>query len=112
MKQELGGITSDFNGLLPGILEDTENLNPVGLFTALAADSTPTCECYTCPSGSGTESRFLNTTLSPDYDPAICTQETDLTKCAGSTAEGFTDGSYPVAPTIIALGLLVLLQVF
>jgi hypothetical protein len=69
LKNDLGGIASDFNGLIPGILEDTEGLNPAHLLGALAADSTPTCECYTCPVSGGTESRFLNKGLTALADP-------------------------------------------
>lgn len=108
MKDDLSGITSDFNGLIPGILEDVEGLNPVGLFSALAADSTPSCECYTCTTTAGTEARFLNTSLSPDYDPTLCTQETDLSKCVKSS-EGFTsDGSYVMPILVVGCALLLL----
>jgi len=110
MKDDLGGIASDFNGLIPGILEDVEGLNPVGLFKSLAADSTPSCECYTCPTSTGTDSKFLNTSLSPDYDPDLCTQETDLSKCTQST-EGFTAKDSSILPVILVLGALILIQV-
>jgi hypothetical protein len=111
MRSDLSGLTSDFNGLIPGVLEDVEGLNPIGLFKSLAADSTPTCECYTCPSGNSTESRFLNTTLSPDYDSTLCQQETDLTKCAGTNTESFSNQNDSL-PTLIALGLLLVINVF
>ena len=109
MKQDLGGLTSDFNGLIPGMLEDIEGLNPVSLLSSLAADSTPTCECYTCPSSApgGTESRFLNTKLSPDYDPDLCKQD-DISKCIPST-EGFSNQN-AYLPVIIAIGLLFAIQ--
>ena len=106
MKDDLGGIDPDFNGLIPGMLEDTESLNPIHLFTALAADSTPTCECYTCPVSGGTESRFMNTSLSPDYDPALCTK-VDNSKCVTST-EGFTDNL--ATPALILFGITLLTQ--
>jgi hypothetical protein len=109
MKQDLGGIATDFNGLIPGMLQDVEGLNPVSLFSALSADSTPTCECYTCPVSSGTQSRFLNTSLSPDYDPAIC-KPADIANCIQST-EGFTE-KVSLLPVFISVGLMVLLQVF
>ena len=109
MRQDLSGITSDFNGLLPGMLEDVEGLNPVSLFSALAADSTPPCECYTCPTSGGNKSYFLSTTLSPDYDPAVCTKA-DVSACTKST-EGFTESSSALVP-IVAAGLLVFLNLF
>ena len=36
MKKDLGGIASNFDGLIPGMLEDVEGLNPVHLFSSLA----------------------------------------------------------------------------
>jgi hypothetical protein len=106
MKADLGGIASDFNGLIPGILEDTEALNPVHLFSALAADSTPTCECYTCPTSGGSQSEFLNTSLTPDFDPDLCKQ-VDVSNCVKST-EGFSNASSSL-PIILGLGVLVIL---
>jgi hypothetical protein len=108
MKDDLGGIASDFNGLIPGMLEDTENLNPVHLLSALAADSTPTCECYSCPVSGGTESKFMNTGLSPDYDPAICTK-VDNSKCVTST-EGFQTSDNLAMPVLIVFGITLLAQ--
>jgi len=109
IRQDLGGIASDFNGLVPGMLEDVEGLNPVSLFSALAADSQPTCECYTCPTSAGNKSYFLNTSLSPDYDPAICTPA-DVSVCAKGT-EGFTERGSALVP-IVAAGLLIFLNLF
>ena len=111
MKQDLGGITSDFNGLIPGMLEDIEGLNPVSLFTSLAAESTPSCECYTCPSKNGTESRFLNTSMSPDYDPAIC-KAVDTSVCISQGKESFSNKEPSVIPMVLAIGVLMCLHVF
>ena len=110
LRDDLGGIASDFNGLLPGIMEDTEGLNPAHLFTSLAADSTPTCECYSCPTSGGNQSYFLNTSLSPDYDPALCKQ-VDPSACIKGK-EGFTDSRGSVLLPAVAAGLLVLLHLF
>ena len=107
MKDDLGGIASDFNGILPGMLQDIEGLNPVNLFTALSADSTPTCECYSCPVSGGTESRFLNISLTPDFSSSTC-KVVDVSNCINSK-EGFTDGS-SVMPLMLGLGLLVILM--
>jgi hypothetical protein len=125
MKVALAGIASDFNGLIPGMLEDIEGLNPLNLFTAIAADSTPTCECYTCPTQYGYQSRFLNTDLTPDFDPTVCALETDLTKCANPPPappdpnqrkkkgkEGFGEADMPYMPLALAVGVLALLHVF
>ena len=106
MRQELGSLTSDFNGLVPGMLEDIEGLNPVSMFTALAADSTPSCECYTCPVGDGTQSRFLNTSMSPDYDPTIC-KKVDVSVCTSQGRESFSNAS-DYTPLIIGMVLLFL----
>lgn len=104
MKQELGGLTSDFNGLIPGMLEDIEGLNPVSLFESLAADSTPSCECYSCPSRGGTESRFLNTSLSADYDPNLCTK-VDVSVCKSQGRESFSnrDDYFPLMVGVFLL---------
>jgi len=89
MKQDLGGIASNFDGLLPGMLTDLEGLNPLHLFSAMAADSEPTCECYTCTISGGSESRFLNVDMTPDFDPDLCTK-VDPSICIASK-EGFSD---------------------
>jgi hypothetical protein len=107
MKNDLGGIASDFNGLIPGVLEDVEGLNPVHLFSSLAADSTPTCDCYTCPTSGGNQSRFLNVSLSADFDDSACVKD-DISKCI-KTKEGFTDRSESAYPVLIAIGLLAIL---
>ena len=117
MKQSLGGIASDFDGLIPGMIGDIEGLNPLNLFTALSADSTPKCECYTCNTSNGPESYFLTTSLSPDYDPAYCTPA-DPSLCKASTPtkkkkESFSNNSTTsIVPTIIAVIGLVVLQLF
>ena len=107
MKQDLGSLTSDFNGLIPGILGDVEGLNPISLFSSLASDSVPSCKCYTCPTVNGTESKFLTPSLSPDFDSDLC-KESDVSKCA-PTKESFTN-MIPIWPTLLALFLLFFLQ--
>lgn len=105
MRRDLGGLASDFNGLIPGMIQDVEGLNPVSLFNSLSADSVPTCECYSCPVTSGVSNGFLNTTLSPDYDPDLC-QKVDPSVCRN--VESFEDDS--ATPIFIAVGILLLLQ--
>lgn len=105
MRRDLGGLASDFNGLIPGMIQDVEGLNPVSLFNSLSADSVPTCECYSCPVTSGVSNGFLNTTLSPDYDPDLC-QKVDPSVCRN--VESFEDDS--ATPIFIAVGILFLLQ--
>jgi hypothetical protein len=109
MRRDLGGLASDFNGLVPGMIQDIGGLNPISLFNSLAADSVPTCECYSCPVSSGSGSAFLNTSLSPDYDQNLC-QKVDPSLCKAGT-EGFTDGQDSIVPVLIALGFLAALQV-
>lgn len=105
MKSSLGGIASNFDGLIPGMMEDAEEgLNPVHLFSSLSADSTPPCECYTCETSGGPQSRFLNKDLTADFNPALCKQ-TDNSKCI-QTTEGFTDMSNDVYPILVAIGFL------
>jgi len=106
MRRDLGGLASDFNGLVPGMIQDVEGLNPVSLFNSLSADSVPTCECYSCPVSSGASTGFLNTTLSPDYDPDLC-QKVDPSACI--TKESF-EGQESTMPVFVALGILLLLQ--
>ena len=111
MKQDLGGIATDFNGLIPGMLGDIEGLNPVSLFTSISADSTPACECYSCPTISGNQSKFLTTSLSPDFDPDLC-KKVDVSQCTSSGADHFTNQSDTSIPTLIAVVGLVLLYLF
>lgn len=107
MKKDLGSVASNFDGLLPGILEDVEGLNPVHLFSSLAADSTPPCECYTCPTSGGEESRFMNKDLSPDFVTSKCRVD-DISKCIKSK-EGFQNMSESAYPILIGIGLLAIL---
>lgn len=108
MRNDLGGLASDFNGLVPGMIQDVEGLNPISLFNSLSADSVPTCECYSCPVSSGVSTGFLNTTLSPDYDPDLC-QKVDPSACV--TKESF-EGQESSIPVYIAMAGLILLHIF
>jgi hypothetical protein len=100
---ELGG---DFNGLIPGVVDDIEGLNPLHIFSAMLSDATPQCSCYSCPTTSGgTQYGFMTPDLSPDLATSQC-QVVDPSNC---TSEGFTNmtpqGS--AIPTILAaLGFL------
>jgi hypothetical protein len=105
---ELG---SDFNGLIPGVVDDIEGLNPLHLFSALVADANPPCVCMSCPTSAGTVAKFLSASLSPDVSTSQC-QQVDPSQCA-SGAESFSNKQEIVSaiPTIIA-GLGVLYFVF
>lgn len=100
---ELG---SDFNGLIPGIAEDIEGLNPLHLFSALMADPNPQCVCMSCPTtGGGNVAKFVTSSLDPDIASSQC-QQVDSSQCV-STSEGFTNKTNIDFPTLLAgLGLL------
>lgn len=105
---ELSFVTSDLNGLIPGVAGDIEGLDPLYLFNAMTADGTPACECYKCAVTTGNPYGFLTTSLSPDFDTNLCTQ-VDPSNCkAGPESFSNIETSSPV-PTILAgLGLLLL----
>jgi len=105
-------IGSDFNGLIPGVVDDIEGLDPLYLFSAMAADSTPACLCYKCNVTSGSPYQWLTSSLSPDFSSDQCTQ-VDSSFCPPpSSTESFTNYSssmIPAIPTVVAgLGLLLL----
>lgn len=104
---ELSFLTSDLNGLIPGVVGDIEGLDPLYLFNAMTADGTPGCQCYQCPSTTGSQFGFLTTELSPDFDTNICKQ-VDPSNCIQK--ESFTNAtSMSAFPTVVAgviLGLL------
>lgn len=104
---ELSFLTSDLNGLVPGIAGDIEGLNPEYLFSAMTADATPSCDCYSCQVTTGSPYGFLTTELSPDFDANLC-QKVDISNC--KTIEGFQNRSISGIPTLFAVGLLVLLS--
>ena len=103
----LSEIASDFNGLIPGVVDDIEGLNPLHIFTAMMSDASPACKCYSCPVTSGSQYQFLTSELSPDYDPSVC-QEADISNCPPPTGtESFTNQTETTFPTILAfLGML------
>jgi hypothetical protein len=106
---ELSFITSDLNGLIPGIVGDIEGLDPLYLFNALTADGTPPCQCYKCNVTTGTQYAFLSPSLSPDFDTNSCSQ-VDASLCASQTKESFTNGSSMSAvPTFVAAAALLFL---
>jgi len=81
------------------MLQDIEGLNPLYLLGSLAADSEPTCECYTCQTTGGSQSYFLNVGLTPDFDSSLCTK-VDPSVCA-KTTENFTDGNLLIVGLVI-----------
>jgi len=105
---DLSFITSDLNGLIPGVVGDLEGLDPLYMFNALTADGNPPCECYKCNVTTGTPYQFLTPSLSPDFDTNSCSQ-VDPSLCK-PTKESFTNSSSMSAvPTIVAFAGLLLL---
>jgi hypothetical protein len=99
---ELG---SDFNGLIPGIAEDIEGLNPLHLFAGLMSDPNPQCVCMSCPVTGGTTAKFVTSTLDPDIQGSQC-QQVDPSLCM-SVKESFENTISIDFPTILAgLGFL------
>jgi hypothetical protein len=97
-------IGSGMNGLVPGVIGDIEGLNPMYMMKAIMADSSPKCECYKCDVTTGASSRFLTTSLSPDYNSTNCTQ-VDASQCTSESFEN--ENSVSPIPTFVAIGLLV-----
>ncbi len=105
---ELSFLTSDLNGLIPGIVGDIEGLDPLYLFNALTADGNPPCQCYKCNVTTGSQYQFLSPSLSPDFDTNSCSQ-VDASLCIQSK-ESFTNStSMSVVPTLVAVGALLFL---
>lgn len=103
-------IGSDFNGLIPGIVDDIEGLNPIHIFTAMASDASPACLCYKCDVTSGSSYQWLTTSMSPDYSTDRC-QQVDPSNCPAPAAkESFTNmTTISAIPTMIAaLGIALL----
>lgn len=99
---DLSFLSSDLNGLIPGIVGDIEGLDPLYLFNALTADGNPPCACYKCNVTTGTPYQFLTPNLSPDFDTNSCSQ-VDASLCTGATKESFTNmGDMSAIPTIVA----------
>jgi len=106
--QDLAFLSNDMRGLIPGIVQDVEGLNPYYLFSALTSDGTPACDCYKCVVTTGGDSYFLTPDLSPDFDPDLCTK-VDVSQCKASSSESFSNinmASSPIPTIVAALGIL------
>jgi hypothetical protein len=105
--KDLAFLSNDMRGLVPGIVQDVEGLNPYYLFSALSSDGNPSCDCYKCKVTTGGDSYFLTPNMSPDYDPVLCSK-VDVSQCKSASSEPFSNMSSSSAiPTIVA-GLAVL----
>lgn len=106
---ELG---SDFNGLIPGVADDIEGLNPLHMFRALVADASPSCVCVSCPASNaaGTDAKFVNLDLDPDITGSACVVvDSSICLANAGTTESFSNQTTVVSaiPTILAtLGIL------
>ena len=105
---ELSFITSDLNGLIPGIVGDIEGLDPLYLFNALTSDGNPPCQCYKCNVTTGSQYRFLTPNLSPDFDTNSCSQ-VDASLCIQSKESFTNSNSMSAVPTLVAAGALLFL---
>jgi hypothetical protein len=86
----LSEIGSDFNGLIPGMVDDIEGLNPLYIFNSMIADASPPCSCYSCPvTAGGTQTQFLSPELTADLSSSACTI-VDPSNCK-STTESFSN---------------------
>lgn len=103
-------LGADFNGLIPGVVDDIEGLDPLYIFSAMTSDASPPCDCYQCPVTSGAEYQFITPSLDPDFN-SNC-QKVDISKCPAptSSSEGFENPGSAI-PTILA-GLTFLYFVF
>lgn len=103
---ELG---SDFNGLIPGVVDDIEGLNPLHLFNSMMADASPACSCYQCPTTSGRTYGFLSPDLTTDLATSQC-QVVDMDNCVTTGVENFSNyesSTLGAIPTLLAgLGFL------
>jgi len=93
------------NSLLGGILGDIEGLDPLYIFHAITADSSPPCDCYQCPTTTGSQYQYLTPELSPDMansctpvDPSNCIKE--------SFANKKSDSWIPVAIALVSIFIL------
>jgi len=101
----MGDLTSDFNGLVPGVVGDIEGLNPLYMMSALAADSSPPCKCYQCNVTTGGNSFFLSPDLSPDFSTDDC-REVSMSNCPTvKQTEEFSVFSEDVAVPALIVGI-------
>lgn len=83
---DIGMDITFFDGLLPGILEDLEALNPVGLFSAFTQGTTPPCTQVTLETidennEAGIGTGFIVNSEIPDINP--CNFETKINSATG-----------------------------
>lgn len=109
----ISDLGSDFNGLIPGVVDDIEGLDPTYIFSAMTSDPSPQCQCYSCNVTSGSPFQWITPTLDPDFSTAQCTPaDASLCPPAASSTESFTNRSPELVgaiPTIVAgLGLALL----
>lgn len=110
----ISDLGADFNGLIPGVVDDIEGLDPLYIFSAMTSDASPQCVCYQCDVTSGSPYQWLTSSMSPDFSTDQC-KPVDSSLCPAATpsSESFTNRSpdfVGAIPTIVAgLGLALLL---
>jgi hypothetical protein len=91
----LGGVTSQFNGIIPGMFGDIAAMNPARLFSALTMNGVPDCEEWRCPvtTSTGVPSGF-------DVKPVVLSLEPHVqSKCTRAPIrETFMVASTTAAP--------------
>ena len=105
---ELG---TDFNGLIPGVVDDIEGLNPLHMFSALVADANPPCVCMSCPTSGGQVSKFVTSSLDPDLTGSQC-QQVDPSQCMSSSESFSNQNSFLEKVPLLLAGLGFLYFVF
>jgi hypothetical protein len=109
----ISDLGADFNGLIPGVVDDIEGLNPLYIFSSMTADASPQCACYKCNVSSGSSYQWLTPSMSPDFSTDQCSPADSSLCPPPSTTESFsnqTPAFVGAIPTIIAgLGLALLL---
>lgn len=83
--------TTGLDGLLPGLVAQVENLNPLTLFTALTADALPACKKVSCTVGDAAGAQSQETAW-------VSAQEHDSLVSNGNCQEGFTSAAAAFDP--------------
>jgi hypothetical protein len=98
-------VNNQASGLIEGVVGDVLSLDPLYLFSAITADSSPPCVCYKCNVTSGPQYRFLSPELSPDFSSETCTQ-VDSSNCMVESFSNRQIKSHSAIPVLIAATLL------
>jgi len=92
-------------GLVEGVLWDIASLDPLYMFSAITADSSPPCVCYQCNVTSGPQYRFLTPELSPGFSSDYCTP-VDSSNCMVESFSNRHKKTHSAIPVLIAATLI------